>query len=66
MNAQKLNNGSSYSQKVNWALAQNYVQSWKRGDQVKWAGSKWTVADVSDSGALLENGSIKLTISFHP
>lgn len=62
---QHVNNGITFSSRqINWSAAQAYVQSWKQGDTVKWAGSRWTVAEVTASGALLTSGSIKLRIDF--
>lgn len=60
-----MNYGMTFSSRqINWSAAQAYVQTWKRGDTVKWAGSRWHVAEVTDSGALLTAGSIKLRIEF--
>jgi hypothetical protein len=52
------------SRDIDWKSAQDYVRSWKQGELVKWAGSRWTVDDVTYRGALLSAGSIKLEIAF--
>ena len=59
------NYGITFSSgQINWSAAQAYVQTWKQGDTVKWAGSRWHVAEVTASGALLTSGTIKLRITF--
>ena len=41
----------------------SYIASWIVGDMVEWGGSKWEVAELQGSSAVLRSGSIRLTVT---
>jgi hypothetical protein len=41
------------------------MASWKVGDVVEWARSKWTVVSIDRTMAILEKGSIQLFVNIY-